>query len=456
MIRGAFMVNLSTAAVGREGEAASMPAAAGRWTAPVRVGFRFALLFFVLCSFPHPLDVSSDWLSVVAPKAVPAFAARVLHIDIPAVRYSSDATRSGGAYGIASTLLVLTIALLGTVIWSASDRKRLHYEALHAWLRLYLRLVIAADLLGFGAGKVIFPGQMRPPLISSLLVPFGDLSPVARLWLFMGSSPFYTFCTGAVELIAGALLIIPGLTTLGALIAVGAMTNVFLLDVSYDVTPTVLAFLLLAMAIFLLLPDARRFWDAFVLRRDVPAQPEQPLLTRRWLQNSVMLLTLLAGCYWTGADLLEESRSAPEAAAKPSKAPYYGAWAVDAFSVNGVERPPLFTDPNRWKLLVFDWGVYYPKPSLVIHFGTGTRRLFDVDFDAGKKSVSLLRPYQTSPTLGTLVVNEEGQDRLVLEGDFEGQTIRAVLHRAAPDPLTHKWRFRIFRDGVYWGDDVII
>jgi hypothetical protein len=60
--------------------------------------------------------------------------------------------------------------------------------------------------------------------------------------------------------------------------------------------------------------------------------------------------------------------------------------------------------------LVFDWGAYYPKPSLIIHFGPGPRRLFDVDFDAGKKSVSLLRPYQTSPTVGTLVVSDDGHD----------------------------------------------
>ena len=427
-----------------------------RWSAPTRVGFRFAFLFFVLCSFPHPLDVPADWLSVVAPKLVPAFAARVLHVAIPSIRYSSNAARSGSAYGISRSLLMLVIAIAGTIVWSVSDRKRMHYESLHAWLRLYVRVVVGADLLGFGFAKVFFPGQMRTPPLSSLLVPFGDLSPVARLWLFMGSSQFYTFWTGAVELIAGVLLFVPGLTTLGALIAVGAMTNVFLLDISYDVTPTNLAFMLLLMAIFLLVPDARRFWDAFVLRRAVPARPAKPLFTRRWLQNGVMLLTLLAGCYWAATDVLDERRFSNEAAAKPLKAPYYGAWAVDAFAVNGVERPPLFTDQSRWKLLVFDWGAYYPKPSLVIHFGPGTRRLFSVDFDAGKKSVSLIRPDQTSPAVGSLVVNEEGHDRLVLEGDFEGQRVRAVLHRAALDPMTHKWRFRVFRDGVFWGDDVII
>jgi hypothetical protein len=168
---------------------------------------------------------------------------------------------------------------------------------------------------------------------------------------------------------------------------------------------------------------------------------------------------------------LKTRRYSGAASAKPLNAPYYGAWAVDAFSVNGVERPPLFTDSSRWKLLVFDWGVPYPKPSLVIHFAPGTRRLFSVNFDAGKKSVSLIRPNllpggsispeqqslrKISPTVGTFVVNDEDHDRLVLEGDFEGQRVRALLHRVAPDPITHKWRFRVFCDDVFFGDDVII
>ena len=112
--------------------------------------------------------------------------------------------------------------------------------------------------------------------------------------------------------------------------------------------------------------------------------------------------------------------------------PYYGVWAVDTFTVDGIERPPLFTDPARWKLLVFDWGQYYPKPSKVIHFGTGTRRLFALDVDASKKSMALLQPknqwslQKTPPAVGTFVVHEEGRDRLFLEGQFEGQRVRAV------------------------------
>jgi hypothetical protein len=88
---------------------------------------------------------------------------------------------------------LLTIAFAAAFIWSAADRKRTHYETLHAWLRLYVRMVLGAYMLGYGSWKVFFPDQMRPPTLSSLLVPFGDLAPIARLWLFMGSSQFCCF-----------------------------------------------------------------------------------------------------------------------------------------------------------------------------------------------------------------------------------------------------------------------
>jgi hypothetical protein len=442
-----------------------------RWSLATRVEFRFAFAFFVLWFFPQPFDVSLDWISVVFPKLVAWVASRVLDVDIPQIRYSTDAAGGDGVYGIARSLLLLAIALVATFVWSAADRKRTHYEALHAWLRLYVRVVLGAYMLEYGSWKVFFPDQMRPPTLSSLLVPFGDLSPIARLWLFMGSSHIYTFCTGAVEMISGALLFVPGLTTVGALISAGALTNVVLLDVNYDVGATQLAFFLLLMSIFLLVPEVRRFRDAFILRRAVPAQPERPLFTRNWLQNSAMLITLLAGCYWAGTDLTAEQRYSKTVSAKPLNTPYYGVWAVDEFTINGIDQPPLFTDPARWKLLVFDWAVPYPQPSLVIHFGPGTRRLFSLDFDSKRKSITLLRPnplpggslspeqrslQKSPPAAGTLVMNDKDRDHLVLQGDFEGMRVRAVLHRTTPDPTVRRWHSRFFRDEILWGNDVII
>jgi hypothetical protein len=137
---------------------------------------------------------------------------------------------------------------------------------------------------------------------------------------------------------------------------------------------------------------------------------------------------------------------------------------VEEFAVNGAERPALFTDPLRWKLIIFDWAPTESKPSMVIHFGPGTRRLFSMDFDGSRKSITLiqskaeglipleergLRP--VPPKVGELIVNDKEPGRLDLEGEFEGRRVRAILHQTAPPPTTRKWRYRWFHAGPSGG-----
>jgi hypothetical protein len=129
------------------------------------------------------------------------------------------------------------------------------YETLHAWLLLYARVVLGWYMLDYGSWKVVFPGQMRDPTLSTLLVPFGDLSPIARLWLFMGTSQLYTFFTGVVEMLGGTLLFVPALTTIGALVCAAALINVLMLDLSYDVLVRHLSLLMLLMSGFLIAPE---------------------------------------------------------------------------------------------------------------------------------------------------------------------------------------------------------
>src|SRR5262245_48823526 len=110
------------------------------WNPSTRLAFRLAIAFFVLVFFPQPLPVSFDWVRVVAPKAVLWIASHVLHPDI-----ANDVSRSFN--GVARLLFVLAIATAATVVWSIADRKRTNYETLHAWLRLYLRVVVGALML---------------------------------------------------------------------------------------------------------------------------------------------------------------------------------------------------------------------------------------------------------------------------------------------------------------------
>ena len=76
---------------------------------------------------------------------------------------------------------------------------------------------------------------MSQPSLTRLLEPYGDSSPMGLLWTFMGASKGYSIFCGGVEMLAAILLFVPGCATLGALVAMGAMANVFMLNMCYDV-----------------------------------------------------------------------------------------------------------------------------------------------------------------------------------------------------------------------------
>ena len=129
-----------------------------------------------------------------------------------------------------------------------------------AWFRLAVRLALAASLFEYGMTKVI-PTQFAAPSLTTLVTPAGDLTLSALLWTSIGAAPAYEIVTGCVELLAGVLLLVPRTTLLGALIAAGALTNVFVLNLTYDVGLKVVSFHLVLLAVVLLLPDLRRRWQ---------------------------------------------------------------------------------------------------------------------------------------------------------------------------------------------------
>ena len=104
----------------------------------------------------------------------------------------------------------LTTALAGagaaTIVWSVLDRRRLSYDRAHAVLRVYLRYLLAAVALSYGAAKVI-PVQFSPPSLVALITPLGDITRMRLLWYSMGASTAYIVFTGLVEVIGGLLLL---------------------------------------------------------------------------------------------------------------------------------------------------------------------------------------------------------------------------------------------------------
>src|SRR5262249_38975967 len=141
----------------------------------------------------------------------------------------------------ALAVLLLIVAALIAAIWSVADRKRPNYAALQKWFRLFVRFGLGSTLVTYGTMKAV-PLQMPYPTLTRLLEPYGDFSLMGVLWSQIGASPAYETFTGIVELTAGILLFVPGLTLLGALISLMTTTEVFVLNMTYDVPVKLFSF----------------------------------------------------------------------------------------------------------------------------------------------------------------------------------------------------------------------
>ena len=131
------------------------------------------------------------------------------------------------------TSLVVVIGIAVTAIWSVVDYGRPNYVTLHKWFRLFLRFALAAQMFYYGMAKVI-PTQFPRPSLVTLVEPVGNLSVTDLLWTSIGASVGYQMFTGWAEMLAGVLLVIPQTTTLGALICLADMTQVFVINMTYD------------------------------------------------------------------------------------------------------------------------------------------------------------------------------------------------------------------------------
>ena len=144
------------------------------------------------------------------------------------------------------------LAAVGTALWSLAARKSSGHPTLHAWLRLYLRLGLGAAMVGYGVAKLLTGQFAATPSFAELLRTYGDSSPMGLLWTFMAASRPYVLFAGLTEVLGGALLFAPSLATLGALICAASLTNVLMLNMSYDVPVKLYSFHLLLKAVFLL------------------------------------------------------------------------------------------------------------------------------------------------------------------------------------------------------------
>ncbi|WP_280401351.1 DoxX family protein [Nocardia carnea] len=426
-------------------------AAPARWSWIARVGFRFGVVYTVLfCVLIGQIlfvfaAALSEWLPDDAPIWPLLQVAPVLEW-VGRTVFGAEAVfrqNSGSGDQAAIWVMLFCIAVVAgavTLVWSVLDRRRAAYPRCAAWFLTGLRFCLAGQMLFYGIAKAL-PTQMPPPPLSALIQPYGQLSPMSVLWLQVGSSPVYEILLGVAELAAGLLLLLPRTATLGAMLSVVSMAQVFVLNMTFDVPVKILSFHLLVFSLLLLAPQARRFADFFLLaRRADPAV--QPALFGTARANRFALWAQAAiGIWLVAGSVVIGWTSWHEYGGGAPKPELYGLWEVTEFRVDGRPVPPLLTDETRWQRLVLEYDGLATIQAM-------DGRLLDApaQLDPAARTLTVATAPGTEEAT-TFTYARPDPEHLHLEGILDGRPTRVEL--SAVDPGT----FPLNHDRFHWVQD---
>ncbi len=411
--------------------------ASPEWPLGRRIAFRFALAYWLLYCLPFPFESIpgtgwvASWYQGLVDRFVPWVGAHALHLAEPVVAVTNGSGDT--TFRWIRLLCIVILAAAATLIFSLLDRKRPAYPWLDDALHVYVRFFLAASLWSYGMVKVI-QLQFPVPGPDRLLQTYAESSPMGLLWTFMGSSTAYTAFAGATEILGGLLLFFRRTTMLGALVAAGVMTNVVALNFCYDVPVKIGSGHLLAMAIYLLLPDLGRLFDLFVRHRAVaprdlsppPTLRRFPRWAPRWAPRGLAIARTVAWvafcAYLSIGNLAEALEAKSQRGRKPA---IYGRFAVAEFLRNDVAPPPLTTDTTQWRLATFS------NSGVLVRYLDNSREYFDVETNPIARTMTLTDVSET-PKSYTLRFTRTPERELSLEGPWVGGDRLKVLLKPLP------------------------
>lgn len=312
----------------------------------------------------YPKAFPEQFTSPVWHHLVPWVGVHILKLAHPVIAHGQVGQDSVYEYTLRGTQIV--IALIVAAIWSLLDGSRKDYRDLESWLRIFVRAVLAAEMLFYGLAKVP-PAQFGVLSLYRQAQPLGQLWPMAMLWAFMATSPGYTLLCGLVETAGGLLLISRRTVGLGALISAGAMANVLALNIFYDVNQKIRCAYYLLLALYLAAPQLIRLWRLLVLQRitNPAAEPgvRGPKAVRIGAAMVPFLFAVILMVHFVPSDLYRYNLNRHT---DTLRGPNYGVWRVNSFTV-ADESKPLLTDElreemqlepgqDRWHRMILDAG----------------------------------------------------------------------------------------------------
>jgi uncharacterized membrane protein YphA (DoxX/SURF4 family) len=425
------------------------------WKLSRKISFRFFCSFFILYTFPFPLNsfpfgsainkisesilrwyyAAFDYVTIFWHWFIPAVGKSLINLEKPITIFTNGSGDTTYDYVLMLTMVLLSI--ISCIIWSILDRNRKNYNTAYYWLCVLLRYFLGVIMLSYGFSKV-FHLQMPYPYLSRLVQPYGESSPMGLVWTYVGQSKAFSAVVGWSEVISGLLLFFRKTTLVGALLTVIVMGNVVVVNFCYDVPVKLFSSVLELMALYLAAPYLKKIYQAFIQHKPTHINNYyQPVFTKRWQAIGIKVLKVLIiadALFYGVKGSIDQGKEYGDNAPKP---PLYGIYNTELVIRNNDTIPPLTTDTSRWRQIIIQSN-NYARIKLM------NDTLFNYNFkvDTMLKKVVV---YSVRDTLNKINFNylRDG-DYLTLTGKMKNDSLFLKLKRF------DERNFRLMSRGFHW------
>ena len=417
------------------------------WSAALRIAFRFSVIYLGL--FCLATQIITSLFSATQGNDIPDpgtlwplrpvvfwTAAHIFHVAAP-LSFDGNSASGDCMFGWVLAFCLLVLAAFATIIWSFLDSKRRNYAALQRWIRVFFRFALAGQMINYGMAKVI-PLQMPYPSLTRLLQPFGTFSPMGVLWSSIGAAPAYEIFAGCAEMFGGLLLIFPRTATLGALVCLADMIQVFMLNMTYDVPVKLFAFHLILLSCFLLAPDLPRLAGVLFLDRATAARPRAQLFSSMRANRLALAAQIVLGLWLVGLNLYTVRQYWSQYGGGRQYSALYGIWEVTQMSIDGQPRPPLLTDNTRWRRAIFDF------PQVVaLQRMDDSLAYYRTAISLSDKTLVLTKGADKN-WKANLAFDRPAHEKLIVDGRMDDHQLHMELQ------LTDRNKFLLVKRGFHW------
>lgn len=408
------------------------------WPLWRRMLFRVFFIYFALTIAPWtwissvpwlggaltPYNTMMDWLVTKANDLV-------FHVRPVLVPMGGSGDTS---FGWANLWFVLSVSFIGMLVWSILQRRKPEYAKLNYWLCLFVRYYVAMVSFSYGIIK-LFALQMSFPNYSQLATPLGDFLPMRLSWMFLGYSTPYQVFSGAMEVLAGLLLLYRRTATLGVLVATAVFMNVAVLNLSYDIPVKIYSLQMAACCLFLLANEKDRLLCFFIYNRPADAcSIYQRSYQRRWPRLARIVAKTAFIIIAVGL-VLSETIGWKKMSDKATAGMVFPAGVYDVvhYIRNNDTVPPLFTDSLRWQNVIFD----NKRSGSIATADTAFRRVYNRAYftyktDTAKHTFTMLRSLADSNANAIAIMNYKFQDdsTILFHGMRRNDPVSFVLRRS--------------------------